>query len=237
MPSIYAADVQLGKPKKVSESVQTPASASASEDAKPKRTLSEETKQKLREARERKKQERLDAERKAEEERHAAEEAAAEAARQAEAKKAAAAAKRKESRLKRKAEATNGVGGSPHTHTPTPPASEAGSASPAEDAPEKKPPKTKRARKSAPLPDDLSAADIRETQSAPKDQPPAWFTKFVTTIMTEKKEQEGVKASKKELKAQGERTAEEKWADSYTRDRIRNAVDGHLGQMYSMIFR
>ena len=219
MPSLYAADVQLGKPTKIATTTD------ANENAKPKRTLSEETKQKLKEARERKKQERLDAALREE----TAQKEAAEAARQVEAdkqaKKEAAAAKRRETRLKRKAEHQQPAKDEVASET-----SASGSEPPAAPTP-----KPKRQRK-AKTPD-LSASDIEETKKATTDQPPQWFTKFVTTIMTEKKEQEGLKATKKELKAEGEKAAEKKWADSYTRDRIRHAVDGHLGQMYSMIFR
>lgn len=220
MPSIYAADVQLGKPKKIA--ADDPNKENVPPTDKPKRTLSEETKQKLKDARERKKQERLDAAKQAEEAAQAEAQAEADAAAQAQAKKEAAAAKRRETRLKRKAESTNG------TPAPTPEPEASGS--------EPTDPKPKRQRKKVATPE-LSASDVQETKKAPSDQPPQWFTKFVTTIMTEKKEQEGVKATKRELKAEGEKAAEQKWADTYTRDRIRHAVDGHLGQMYSMIFR
>lgn len=231
MPSIYAADVQLGKPKKI-----------ASDDAykenvaptdKPKRTLSEETKQKLKEARERKKQERLDAAKQAEEAEQAERDAAQQAEQAAQAKKEAAAAKRREARLKRKASA------GPTTPEPSTKEDSPVSDAPAADGTSAGPSKPKRQRKAKvePPTPELTAKEIADTKTAPGDQPPQWFSKFVTTIMTEKKEQEGIKTSKRELKAAGEKAAEQKWADSYTRDRIRNAVDGHLQQMYSMIFR
>lgn len=228
MPTIYAADVQLGKPKKIAPAVdkenRSPESA-----PKPKRTLSEEAKQKLREARERKKQERIELQKKEEEEQNARQEAERQAEADKQAKKEAAAAKRRETRLKRKAESQD-------AKTETDSAAESGADQSDAASTAEKAPKAKR-RGKVPLPDNLTAKDIQETKKNPQDQPPAWFTKFVTTIMTEKKEQEGLKASKKELRAEGEKAAEAKWADTYTRDRIRTAVDGHLGQMYSMIFR
>lgn len=237
MPSIYAADVQLGKPKKIAsddaykENVAPTKKENIPPTDKPKRTLSEETKQKLKEARERKKQERLDAAKQAEEAEQAERDAAQQAEQAAQAKKEAAAAKRREARLKRKASA------GPVTPEPSTKEDSPISDAPAADGTTAGPSKPKRQRKAKVETPELSAQEIADTKKAPGDQPPQWFTKFVTTIMTEKKEQEGVKASKRELKVEGEKAAEQKWADSYTRDRIRNAVDGHLGQMYSMIFR
>lgn len=226
MPAIYAADVQIGKPKKL-VTPETTTTSTAETAEKPKRTLSEETKQKLKEARERKKQERIDAQRKEEEEQRAQEEAARQAEAAAQAKREAAALKRKETRLKRKAETQGDVS------EPAPIPQDTVATTEEKPAPKK----PRRSRKSgAPLSPPPSDGDETVLSPKGKDQPPAWFTKFVTTIMTEKQANQGVKTSKKELKAEGEKTAEAKWADSYTRDRIRHAVDGHLGQMYSMIF-
>lgn len=196
---------------------------------KPKRTLSDETKAKLAEARQRKKEEKAAAlEQVSLEKERLAQEATAketEAAR----KKEAAAAKRRETRLKRKAEATASDGTAtpePETKKGTRPDDSAKSESdetepsPAPSAP-KKPRKTSK-----------PVADSAEDGEAP----PPWFSSYITKMLNEKHDQEGSKVSKKERKAEGLATAKDKWEDKYTRDRIRNAVDGHMGEMYSMIF-
>lgn len=236
MPTLLAADANIGraKPVKVSKLPTEPAAPAPLGESsvdKPKRQLTEETKAKLAAARQRKKEEKLaaaEAEKKAEADRVQAE---TEAVAAAQAKKEAAAAKRREARLKRKE--ANGSGDSKSDSVP--PKSEdfdctsgtEGESKSAAPEPTKKRQRTKKEDKGK-----EPALHPGETL----DSPPKWFTQFVTKMMEEKKEQEGSKTSKKELKEMGQKAAQTKWEDGYTRERIRNAVDGHLGQMYSMIF-
>lgn len=276
MPSLYAADVSIGKPKPVtttqslsagrsgkkSSAVSSPRPASAAstppaaapqengaaDGAKPKRQLTEETKAKLREARERKKAERELALKAEEEAKAKAVEEEERTRLAAEEKKRLAAEKRKEARLKRKLEKENAVSlafareygievvGFSSDDEPQPVESApSGSSS---DEGSAKPPKAKRVRTSKKGKEPATATtdgDLKPGESP--DSPPKWFTTFVTQMMEEKHEQEGSKISKKAAKEEGDRVAMTKWRDPHTRERIRSAADGHLGQMYSMIFQ
>lgn len=222
------------KPTLYAATVATPGTAAqpvAASECKPKKTLSEETKAKLAASRQRKKEEKEAAA--AEEARLVKEEFdRLEAEQQAAAqKKEAAAAKRREARLKRKegggAAATAVAEATPETSPePTP-------------VKGRKRQKSVEADKPASAPAEPPAAAGNATASKHSiegDTPPAWFTKYVTDMMKEKREQEGTKVTKKEVKEEGMKTAAEKWQDKYTRARVRDAVDGHMGQMYSMIF-
>lgn len=222
------------KPTLYAATVATPGTAAqpvaAASECKPKKTLSEETKAKLAASRQRKKEEKEAAA--AEEARLVKEEFdRLEAEQQAAAqKKEAAAAKRREARLKRK-----------ENTTPTTSAAEATPETSPEPTPVKgrKRQKSVEADKPASAPAEPPAAAGNATASKHSiegDTPPAWFTKYVTDMMKEKREQEGTKVTKKEVKEEGMKTAAEKWQDKYTRARVRDAVDGHMGQMYSMIF-
>lgn len=251
MPKLYSSDVQLGQPVALNGNAQapskhappkkgkaklpptpdnTPEPQPASSDA-PKRTLTEEQKQKMKEARERKKQEkmeqqRLQADQAAERVRLELERVAA-----AQKKKEEANARRRENRLKRKAESQNGHNGHPESpalsdiSSVAAPDSEHGDVPPAAQL--------KKQRKAAPKPNksvSLQHAEHGET-------PPPWFTKFVAGFKSEQKEQEGLKTSKKQLKAEAEQEAKQKWNDQITRGRIQSEVDGHLRSMYDAIFR
>lgn len=239
-PSLYAASAFVGKPTKIDgpvlsakkkgkqrvDSAPSTVDEPSFSDPKPKRQLSEEQKQKMKAARELKKQEKLaaaEAERKAHEEAAAAE---ADAAAALQAKKEAAAAKRREARLKRKAEAetdTSASGSQSGDSNVSAPAAE-------EEEPAPKPKKQRVAKK--PKTESVTNAD---TQT--HEKPPQWFEQFVSTIMVEKNEQQGTKTSKKQLQEQAKQTAEAKWQDGYTRERVRNAVDSHIANIYSQIFR
>lgn len=256
MPKLYSADVQLAQPVRVPgdapakaaprgkarplptpDHTPEPHAAAAGPanghalngDAKPKRTLTEEQKAKMREARERKKQEKAEQERLQRE--HEAEQARLleEAAAAAERKREEAKARRRANRLKRKADQQNGG--------PQEPASSAVSdiSSVAEEVPSEPQAKHKRkARKVEQKPVGGHAADHEGPEG---EAPPPWFTKFVAGFRSEKKEQEGLKTSKKDLKAEAEREARQKWNDQVTRGRIQSEVDGHLSSMYNAIFR
>lgn len=225
-PTLYAATVAT--PGTAAQPV-----APAAAECKPKKTLSEETKAKLAASRQRKKEEKEAAA--AEEARLVKEEFDRIEAEQAAAaqKKEAAAAKRREARLKRK------TGGAATTNDPSP-----------ESSPEPTPlaataAKTTRKKRQKSVESDKptngtaepsAAAGSASKHSIEGDTPPPWFTKYVTDMMKEKRDQEGAKVTKKEVKEEGIKTAAEKWQDKYTRARVRDAVDGHMGQMYSMIF-
>jgi len=222
------------KPTLYAATVATPGTAAqpvaAAAECKPKKTLSEETKAKLAASRQRKKEEKEAAA--AEEARLVKEEFDRIEAEQAAAaqKKEAAAAKRREARLKRK--------GTPATtNDPSPESSPEPTPLAATKTTRKKRQKSVESDKpTSGTPEPSAAAGSASKHSIEGDTPPPWFTKYVTDMMKEKRDQEGAKVTKKEVKEEGMKTAAEKWQDKYTRARVRDAVDGHMGQMYSMIF-
>ena len=220
-PTLYAATVAAPG---------TAAQPVAAAECKPKKTLSEETKAKLAASRQRKKEEKEAAA--AEEARLVKEEFDRIEAEQAAAaqKKEAAAAKRREARLKRK--------GTPATtNDPSPESSPEPTPLAATKTTRKKRQKSVESDKpTSGTPEPSAAAGSASKHSIEGDTPPPWFTKYVTDMMKEKRDQEGAKVTKKEVKEEGMKTAAEKWQDKYTRARVRDAVDGHMGQMYSMIF-
>lgn len=239
-PSLYTANALMGQPKKLSkgkEPVRSLVPSGDETDTKPKRTLTDEQKQKMKEARERKKQERLvseEAEKAAQEVLKQQEEQATAAAR---AKKEAANAKRREVRLKRKADPSStdkayGSSSSSLDGTSESAPSNDGDANNATESQPSKPPKKQKRLTAAAAP-----SDNKENAPPTANLPPQWFSHFVAGILKEKNEQTGVKTTKKELVEKANHQAAEKWKDGYTRERVRGAVDNHVSQMYSMIFR
>lgn len=205
-----------------------PTSAPGSPETTPKkRVLSDETKQKLAAARQRKKEEKEAAQLAETQEQERAAKEQEEAERAAAEKKEAAAAKRREARLKRKEAQSSGSGSKESTPEPkrakAEPKDKSGNES---DAPVT-------AKRSGKQP---ASTSTKTGEEKIPDEPPAWFTKYVTSMLGEKRDQEGIKTSKKEIREEGRAAAHEKWEDKFTRDRIKNAVDGHMGEMYSMIF-
>jgi len=67
-------------------------------------------------------------------------------------------------------------------------------------------------------------------------EPPVWFSKFVESAKMEENKISNEKKPAKQVKEEAKETAKEQWGDGYTRDRVTEQVDKHMGKLYSMIF-
>lgn len=68
-----------------------------------------------------------------------------------------------------------------------------------------------------------------------REEPPAWFKKYVGSV----KKEENALGEKKPGKVVNEeivQVAEKTWNDGVTRDRVKQEVDNHMNRMYSQIF-
>ena len=77
-----------------------------------------------------------------------------------------------------------------------------------------------------------------KTVKAPVDEsgPPAWFKQYVAGVKKEEAKISHEKKPKKQIQREAEDVAQKNWSDSFTRDRVRNEVDGHMSRMYQMMF-
>jgi hypothetical protein len=66
--------------------------------------------------------------------------------------------------------------------------------------------------------------------------PPAWFKQYVAGVKKEEAKISHEKKPKKQIQRESEDIAQKNWSDSFTRDRVRNEVDGHMSRMYQMMF-
>lgn len=235
-PTLYTGSLNGRKTKVECTPTATPPESEPTSTAKPKRVLSEETKQKLAEARERKKAEKKAAEEAASLEQERLEKERMEAEAAAAQKKEAAAAKRREARLKKKGAPSSGTGSKESTPEAEPPVAEPKNKKRKSSESSAEPDKLVNVKSEPKRAKPTATATPSASNETEGDSPPSWFTKYVTDMLSEKQDQEGVKVTKKEMRAQGMREARNKWEDKFTRDRVRNAVDGHMGEMYSMIF-
>lgn len=69
-----------------------------------------------------------------------------------------------------------------------------------------------------------------------ENTPPIWFQKYVEGVKHEEAKQSQTKVSKKQVEEEARQTATQQWQDGFTRDRVQNEVDSHMGRMYGMIF-
>lgn len=67
--------------------------------------------------------------------------------------------------------------------------------------------------------------------------PPAWFEKFVESAKMEESKISADKKPVKLIKEEAKAAAQASWGDGYTRDRVVDQVDQHMGRLYSMIFK
>lgn len=81
----------------------------------------------------------------------------------------------------------------------------------------------------------------KKTKTVPKatvdeSGPPAWFKQYVAGVKKEEAKISHEKKPKKQIQQESEDIAQKNWSDSFTRDRVRNEVDGHMSRMYQMMF-
>lgn len=84
---------------------------------------------------------------------------------------------------------------------------------------------------------------VKEFTTAPKvskikndDEPPSWFKQYVSGVKREEAKISHEKKPKKQIQQEAVEVAQKNWSDSFTRDRVRNEVDGHMSRMYQMMF-
>ncbi len=67
-------------------------------------------------------------------------------------------------------------------------------------------------------------------------EPPSWFKQYVSGVKKEEAKISREKKPKKQIQQEAVEVAQKNWNDSFTRDRVRNEVDGHMSRMYQMMF-
>lgn len=67
-------------------------------------------------------------------------------------------------------------------------------------------------------------------------EPPVWFKQYVAGVKKEEAKISREKKPKKQIQKEAQEVAQSQWADGFTRDRVRNEVDGHMSRMYQMMF-
>jgi len=72
--------------------------------------------------------------------------------------------------------------------------------------------------------------------SSDGSEPPAWFKQYVAGVKKEEAKISREKKPKKQIQQEAREVAQTSWADGFTRDRVRNEVDGHMSRMYQMMF-
>lgn len=68
------------------------------------------------------------------------------------------------------------------------------------------------------------------------NEPPSWFKQYVSGVKREEAKISHEKKPKKQIQQEAVEVAQKNWSDSFTRDRVRNEVDGHMSRMYQMMF-
>jgi len=104
----------------------------------------------------------------------------------------------------------------------------------------------RRAKKQLPTPaesmDEEIDRAVEEIVPEPKKQktddtePPSWFKQYVAGVKKEEAKISREKKPKKQIQKEAVEVAQKNWSDSFTRDRVRNEVDGHMSRMYQMMF-
>ena len=78
---------------------------------------------------------------------------------------------------------------------------------------------------------------VKPTASKRDDnEPPSWFKQYVSGVKKEEAKISSEKKPKKQIQQEAVEVAQKNWNDSFTRDRVRNEVDGHMSRMYQMMF-
>ena len=77
---------------------------------------------------------------------------------------------------------------------------------------------------------------VRRTVKRDDSVPPVWFEKFVESAKMEESKIAADKKPAKVVKEEAKAVAQAQWSDGYTRDRVNQQVDNHMGKLYSMIF-
>lgn len=78
---------------------------------------------------------------------------------------------------------------------------------------------------------------VKPTSSKRDDNdPPSWFKQYVSGVKKEEAKISREKKPKKQIQQEAVEVAHKNWNDSFTRDRVRNEVDGHMSRMYQMMF-
>jgi len=72
--------------------------------------------------------------------------------------------------------------------------------------------------------------------SSSNSDPPTWFKQYVAGVKKEEAKISREKKPKKQIQEEAREVAQTSWADGFTRDRVRNEVDGHMSRMYQMMF-
>ncbi len=67
--------------------------------------------------------------------------------------------------------------------------------------------------------------------------PPVWFERFVESAKIEQSKIAADKKPAKQVKEEAKEVAKASWNDGFTRDRVVDSVDQHMGRLYSMIFK
>ena len=86
--------------------------------------------------------------------------------------------------------------------------------------------------------EELSAKPSSSISLKSKDdnEPPSWFKQYVSGVKKEEAKISREKKPKKQIQQEAVEVAQKNWSDSFTRDRVRNEVDGHMSRMYQMMF-
>jgi len=86
---------------------------------------------------------------------------------------------------------------------------------------------------------DRAVEELTVKPSEPKhndNEPPSWFKQYVSGVKKEEAKISREKKPKKQIQQEAVEVAQKNWNDSFTRDRVRNEVDGHMSRMYQMMF-
>jgi hypothetical protein len=86
---------------------------------------------------------------------------------------------------------------------------------------------------------DRAVEDLHVKPAPPKrddNEPPSWFKQYIAGVKKEEAKISREKKPKKQIQQEAVEVAHKNWNDSFTRDRVRNEVDGHMSRMYQMMF-
>jgi colicin import membrane protein len=87
-----------------------------------------------------------------------------------------------------------------------------------------------------PLMEEPKPKKVKRTVKRDESIPPVWFEKFVESAKMEESKIAAEKKPAKQVKEEAKAVAQAQWSDGYTRDRVNQQVDAHMGKLYSMIF-
>lgn len=73
-------------------------------------------------------------------------------------------------------------------------------------------------------------------KNSSSNEPPTWFKQYVSGVKKEEAKISREKKPNKQIQKEAREVAQSSWDDGFTRDRVRNEVDGHMSRMYQMMF-